>query len=71
MIGEDETTLFPGVVFDSNLNVAEAAFGVEYNRKFRRATFVAQYLMEAQAWDASLNDDVNFLGSTVRLGFTW
>jgi hypothetical protein len=71
MIGEDETTLFPGVVFDSNLNVAEAAFGVEYNRKFRRTTFVAQYLMEAQAWDASLNDDVNFLGSTVRLGFTW
>jgi hypothetical protein len=71
MIGEEETTLFPGIVFDSTLNVAEAAFGFEYKRKMRRATFVAQYLMEAQSWSPSELEGVNFLGSTASVGFTW
>ncbi len=62
---------FPGVELDGNLNVGEAAFGVEFERRFQRCSFVAQYLMETQTWSPTDMENVNFLGSTVRLGLTW
>jgi len=54
---------------NSNLNIFEAALGLEYRRRFQAADLVVQYSFEGQSWDTTYVGDVTFMGSTLSIGF--
>jgi hypothetical protein len=56
---------------DANMAIGEAALGVEYRRRFRRADLALQCAFEIQSWDVSIIDRVNLTGVTTGLGVTW
>jgi hypothetical protein len=55
---------------DSNMDILEAAIGVEWRRRFKTADLVLQYSMESQTWDATFTEHVGFIGSVFSIGFT-
>ena len=62
----------PGGAFDegdSNMEILEAAFGVEWRRRFKTADLILQYSMESQTWDATFTENVNFIGTVFSIGF--
>lgn len=71
LAGDGETTLSTSPAIASSLDIAEAAFGFEYVRRLRRGNLLIQCLMEAQSWDTTLNRQVNYLGSSYRIGYYW
>jgi hypothetical protein len=51
--------------------LGEAALGLEYRLKLRRADLVAQCSFEVQTWNVSIADRVNFAGVTNGVGIEW
>ena len=56
---------------DGNMLLGEAALGLEYRLKLRRADLVAQCSFEVQTWNVSIADRVNFAGVTNGVGIEW
>ncbi len=56
---------------DANMAIGEAALGVEYKRRFRRADVSLLCAFEMQSWDVSILDRVTLAGVTAGLGVNW
>ena len=56
---------------DGNMLLGEAALGLEYRLKLRRADLVAQCSFEMQTWNVSIADRINFAGVTNGIGVEW
>ncbi|HEX6963225.1 MAG TPA: hypothetical protein VF175_15265 [Lacipirellula sp.] len=81
LIGETSDSRIGYRISNSNINITEAALGLEYRRKFSAADFLLQCSLEGQAWaiggvpvgyyNYALDPtpaNVNFLGPTVLFG---
>lgn len=62
---------------DSNINVSgngyieilEAAFGLEWRRRFSTADLILQCSMESQTWQSTYTEEVSLLGTVFSVGF--
>lgn len=53
---------------DADVQIAEAAAGLEFVRKFRYAALALQCAVEVQNWSLSPAEELSFVGSTFSLG---
>jgi hypothetical protein len=56
---------------DADLQIAEAAAGLEVVRKFRHAALALQCAVEVQNWRLNAGDELSFVGSTFSVGLQY